>query len=94
MSLVTATHPPLWPKLTALWRRGTYLLFVSGTMGTGRRGLSFRRGSNFRYKDCFLQADSLNWGKREKVGCGAGKGRGKSAGFTVSIDSRQPWEQG
>lgn len=28
-------------------------------------GLSLRRGSNLRYKDCFLNADSLNWGQKE-----------------------------
>ena len=56
---------PLWPlrpdvsDTRAPHRRLVYLP-TSGATGAGLRGLSLRSGSNLRYKDCFLRADSLN----------------------------------
>lgn len=40
------------------------LVFASRVPEMGFLGLSLNRGSNFKYSDCFLRADSLNWGDR------------------------------
>lgn len=42
-------------------------LLGSGATGAGPRGLSCRSGSNLRYKDCFLRADSLNCREGSRV---------------------------
>lgn len=42
-------------------------LLGSGATGAGPRGLSCSSGSNLRYKDCFLRADSLNCREGSRV---------------------------
>lgn len=61
---ITVSENRRWPycetkaagRVTCVWDVGPAHFF----------GLSLRRGSNLRYNDCFLSADSLNCGQKER----------------------------